>query len=58
MARRHRLVQREIHKWERRGLIDCETAARLRDDIGKQGGGFAVSGVLIVMSALLFRQRS
>ncbi|MDF1600040.1 DUF2157 domain-containing protein [Mesorhizobium sp. YIM 152430] len=54
MARRHRLVQREIHKWERRGLIDCETAARLRDDIGKQGGGFAVSGVLIVMSALLF----
>lgn len=54
MARRHRLVQREIHQWERRGLIDSETAGRLRDDIGKQGGGFAVSGVLIVMSALLF----
>lgn len=54
MARRHRLVQREIEQWERRGLIDSDTAGRLRDDIEKQGGGFAVSGVLIVMSALLF----
>jgi uncharacterized membrane protein len=54
MAQRDRLVQRKIEGWERRGLIDSETAGRLRDDIETQGGGFAVSGVLIVMSALLF----
>ncbi len=54
MARHTRLVQREIAEWKRRGLIDPETAERLREDVAQQGRQFSVSGVLIVMSALLF----
>lgn len=54
MSRRSRIVQREIDDWTKRGLIDAEIGERLRQDVVTRGGGFAVSGVLIVMSALLF----
>lgn len=54
MARGTRLVQREIAGWQKRGLIDSNLAERLHADVAGRGGGFAVSGVLIVMSALLF----
>lgn len=54
MARNKRLVQREISDWARRGLIDAETAGRLSADVDRRSAGFSISGVLIVMSALLF----
>lgn len=54
MTRRNRFVQREIEDWKKRELIDAELAERLRHDVATRSGGFAVSGVLIVMSALLF----
>lgn len=46
-------VRKHIARWQRDGLIDDATAARLRQDIETRGSGFGLGGILALLGALL-----
>jgi uncharacterized membrane protein len=45
-------VRKDIDRWVRKGLIDAQTASRLRTELD-EAGGFGLGGVLGVLGALL-----
>ena len=46
-------VKKHIARWQRDGLIDAETADRLRKDVDGKGSGLGLGGVLAVLGAVL-----
>lgn len=46
-------VRKDIDRWVTKGLIDGQTASRLRAELDEAGGGFGLGGVLGVLGALL-----
>jgi uncharacterized membrane protein len=46
-------IRKHIARWQREGLIDQETAERLRKDVESSRAGFGLGGVLAVLGAIL-----
>ncbi len=46
-------LSRQIDRWEAQGLLDEQTAERLRKDTQTRNSGFGIGGVLAVLGALL-----
>jgi uncharacterized membrane protein len=55
MANQTARLKSEIDRWQAAGLIEAETAGRLRADVDARGGtGFSFAAVLSAFAALLF----
>ncbi|MCX8281673.1 DUF2157 domain-containing protein [Phyllobacterium sp. 0TCS1.6C] len=46
-------INRHISRWESKGIIDSDTAARLRSDVETSRSGFGLGGILAVLGAVL-----